>query len=612
MTSKTTSKRASGATVGSKSNKQPEPPLSTSSAVNFFKIEDAASKELSTDKTIKESAAQIAAIRSLLTSSSGNVRRQELKDPLILRAVKLRRLNRYFNFRNNFARDRLAEVRRKVEENYLSLQNLTNETTHLRKNIDVCMEFQAGDSDIGLVGLEEFNASAVAEVNGTGEVSEVDPHQLHLARLKHELGERRSMLANLQELEGRKSALLSDIRGKEQRLSQVRSKIQAIKKATSPLFDVLGLKARPFEIGHKAKAVALGTLSVQLRPLNTNEEFCREIFGTHSIELGCDGLVQIREEVVVEPMDAGGSNGTTEGNGLAADGKGEGKTEALATARAKDFFAAEDALAEGISAEQSQTKALECIGTIRTILGGHGQMLQQQQQSSELLPNAIALRRLNRRSNFRITAARAKVAQMRTRIEERTVELRNALVGVDFLKKCVGRCLDFQSHSHSDIDLIPTEQFFAEVPTFIPRPAEFTRNDAHHLQMALLKHELWTRKNLVDEVKEMEQKRKASLEAIAEAEGALGRLQPRVDTLKRTAKPLLDIVGLKSVVLSVHNRAIPFRPVPVGAETFREIFGDPKGGAVTAVGEGSSGNDGVEDGEEEEPMELGDDDDLLL
>uniref|UniRef100_A0A914HL78 Uncharacterized protein n=1 Tax=Globodera rostochiensis TaxID=31243 RepID=A0A914HL78_GLORO len=583
MTSKTTSKRASGATVGSKSNKQPEPPLSTSSAVNFFKIEDAASKELSIDKTIKESAAQIAAIRSLLTSSSGNVRRQELKDPLILRAVKLRRLNRYFNFRNNFARDRLAE-------------NLTNETTHLRKNIDVCMEFQAGDSDIGLVSLEEFNASAVAEVNGTGEVSEVDPHQLHLARLKHELGERRSMLANLQELEGRKSALLSDIRGKEQRLSQVRSKIQAIKKATSPLFDVLGLKARPFEIGHKAKALkaSLDALSVQLRPLNTNEEFCREIFGTHSIELGCDGLVRIREEVVVEAMDDDG--GTAEGNALAADGRGKEKAEALATARAKDFFAAEDALAEGISAEQIQTKALECIGTIRTLLEGHGQTMQQQ-QSSELLPNAIALRRLNRRSNLRITAARAKVAQMRARMEERTVELRNALVGVDFLKKCVGLCLDFQSHAHSDIDLIPTEQFFAEVPTFIPRPVEATRNDAHHLQMARLKHELWTRKNLVDEVKEMEQKRKASLEAIAEAEGALGRLQPRVETLKRTAKPLLDIVGLKSVVLSVHNRAIPFRPVP--------------GGAVPAVGQGSSANDGVEDGEEEEPMELGDDDDLL-
>jgi len=38
------------------------------------------------------------------------------------------------------------------------------------------------------------------------------------------------LLSNLNELEGRKSALLSDIKGKEQRLSQIGPKIVSIKK----------------------------------------------------------------------------------------------------------------------------------------------------------------------------------------------------------------------------------------------------------------------------------------------------------------------------------------------------------------------------------------------
>ncbi|KAL3083226.1 hypothetical protein niasHS_011028 [Heterodera schachtii] len=595
MSSKTTTSKRGGSGSGKSTGKQSEHHhLITASTLNFFKIEDAASKGLTPENALKESAVQIASIRSSLASHSATVKKHELKDNLLINAMKLRRLNRYFNFRNNFARDRLSEARRKVEENHLSLQNLTNEITHLRKNMDVCMEFQAGDSDIELVGIDEFYASATGETNGT-EVAKTDEHQLHVARLKHELNERRSMLANLQESEGRKSALLSDIRGKEQRLSQIGSKISAIKKATIPLFDVLGLKAQPSEIGDKAKQSPC-PFSVQLRPLYTNEEFCREIFGTHSIELGCDALVRVTEE------SAGPSNGTKENAEMDETSDGKEK-EPLANANSKDFFELEDELSKAENVAEKQTKATQQMDKMRTLLamsddGGN----QNQSALSELLPIAITLRRLNRFSNLQIMAAREKMVKMRECVEKRTNELRNGHVGVDFIKKCVDLCLDFPNPSDSDIDLIPVDQFFIETNS-IALP-EAIRNDAHQLLVARLKHEFWTRKSLVDRVNEVEQKKKAVLEAIGAAEKALGKVNPRVDTLKKTAKPLLDIVGLKSVALSVHNREIPFRPMPIGAEAFREIFGD-SGGVV------AESNELNENEEEEELMELGEDEQLI-
>lgn len=60
----------------------------------------------------------------------------------LILAVKLRNLNRLFSFRNRQENLKLGEVRQKVEEHYLSLQNVTNEITHMKKNIENCLEFR--------------------------------------------------------------------------------------------------------------------------------------------------------------------------------------------------------------------------------------------------------------------------------------------------------------------------------------------------------------------------------------------------------------------------------------------------------------------------------------
>ena len=71
---------------------------------------------------------------------------------------------------------------------------------------------------------------------------------------------------------------------------------------------------------------------------------------------------------------------------------------------------------------------------------------------------------------------------------------------------------------------------------------------------------------------------------------------------------MLDIVGLKSVALSVHNKEIPFRPVPVNSEIFKEIFGE-KSSAKTGqrANLDDAKNEELEDWERELAMDIGED-----
>uniref|UniRef100_A0A1I8B3E4 t-SNARE coiled-coil homology domain-containing protein n=1 Tax=Meloidogyne hapla TaxID=6305 RepID=A0A1I8B3E4_MELHA len=220
------------------SSKSKHNALSSASLKNFFKLEDDLCKHLDTDKICDD-------VRKILTEIRSNSNTIQDKPPThsktnheknsaLILAVKLRNLNRLFTFRNKQANTKLSDVRQKVEDHYLSLQNVSSEIAHMKKNIENCLDFRADIDDIELVNAEELSANSSKEMDNQEEEEKLDDHQLFLQRLNHELNERKSLLSNLNELEGRKSALLSDIKGKEQRLSQIGPKIVSIKKV---IFD---------------------------------------------------------------------------------------------------------------------------------------------------------------------------------------------------------------------------------------------------------------------------------------------------------------------------------------------------------------------------------------
>lgn len=91
----------------------------------------------------------------------------------------------------NKCRVRTHEEKIKIDEHHLELQNLLYEISHLKKEINTCLEFRSVDETISLVSAEEFLNSSSMEVNQTEIVN--NEHKLKLARLDWELRERQKL-----------------------------------------------------------------------------------------------------------------------------------------------------------------------------------------------------------------------------------------------------------------------------------------------------------------------------------------------------------------------------------------------------------------------------------
>jgi THO complex subunit 5 len=89
----------------------------------------------------------------------------------------------------NKTRIRTHEEKNKMDEHHLELQNLLYEISHLRKEINTCLEFRSLHEDISLVTVEQFYANAPADVSRP-DVTRNNEHKLKLAQLDWELIER--------------------------------------------------------------------------------------------------------------------------------------------------------------------------------------------------------------------------------------------------------------------------------------------------------------------------------------------------------------------------------------------------------------------------------------
>uniref|UniRef100_A0A0N4U1L4 Drf_FH3 domain-containing protein n=1 Tax=Dracunculus medinensis TaxID=318479 RepID=A0A0N4U1L4_DRAME len=143
--------------------------------------------------------------------------------------IVLRRLNRFAQYRNRIIRDEVNRERLIVEECFLQLQNINSEIEHLQKEVERCYDFRSADENIDLVPLEEFYANAPSSLSCQN-FSDNNYHELRLARLTWEMMERKNLLGTLQELEGRKGVLLSDIMTKEHRIKSIKPKVEDLHK----------------------------------------------------------------------------------------------------------------------------------------------------------------------------------------------------------------------------------------------------------------------------------------------------------------------------------------------------------------------------------------------
>ncbi|XP_067124081.1 THO complex subunit 5 homolog [Centruroides vittatus] len=163
----------------------------------------------------------------------------------------LKKLNRLDKHRCKRVRESVSEVKQKVDNFHLQLQNLQYEVMHLQKEVTKCLEFRSKDEEIELVPVEEFYKEAPAKISRPTETKN-DPHQLTLARLEWELEQRKRLSEKLHKTESQKQEYQQEIEKKKECLENLQPTLKSILEATQPLHKELGIPLQATQLQHKS------------------------------------------------------------------------------------------------------------------------------------------------------------------------------------------------------------------------------------------------------------------------------------------------------------------------------------------------------------------------
>ncbi|CAF0815738.1 unnamed protein product [Rotaria sp. Silwood1] len=147
---------------------------------------------------------------------------------------KLRSFNRIGRMRVQKARELTAEHRSRLDDQTLEQQNLLYELSHINKEIARCEEFKSKDEQLELVSLEDFYANAPPELTDPN-ITENDPHRLHLFQLDWELMQREKLHDDCKALQTEISDLKKQIVRRRKRLRSLRPKLKQVVKSTDPV-----------------------------------------------------------------------------------------------------------------------------------------------------------------------------------------------------------------------------------------------------------------------------------------------------------------------------------------------------------------------------------------
>ncbi|CCD73968.1 THO complex subunit 5 [Caenorhabditis elegans] len=217
----------------------------------LFNLEDKIATEMGSDRIFEEFLQDYAFLRNAVEEYLDG---KPTSSDTISKIARLRRNTRLTHYGTALMRKEVAERMENVDAKLLQLQNVTSEVQHIQKEIDRCLDFSAGDEELELVPFEQFHTEA-SEIlaNETAD----NEHEQYLARLKFENEQRRELLSTLNELEGRRNVLQSDIRGKEVRLQGLKPKLEDLTKVAEPVFEMVGAKFKDLSIEGEQRKLSL-------------------------------------------------------------------------------------------------------------------------------------------------------------------------------------------------------------------------------------------------------------------------------------------------------------------------------------------------------------------
>lgn len=170
----------------------------------------------------------------------GRVELRELITQISVLFISLRQVNRVILQEEDRIKSETENAKIPVDHTTLQLHNLMYEKNHYLKAIKACKDFKSKYPDIELVPEEEFFRDAPEELKGDPLLKE-DPHKRMLHRLNFELFQRKELCKQREELEQRKKNLQETIANRKKFISSLPSHLKALKKASLPVQQQLGI-----------------------------------------------------------------------------------------------------------------------------------------------------------------------------------------------------------------------------------------------------------------------------------------------------------------------------------------------------------------------------------
>ncbi|XP_050302709.1 THO complex subunit 5 homolog isoform X2 [Anthonomus grandis grandis] len=168
---------------------------------------------------------------------------------------------------------------------------------------------------------------------------------------------------------------------------------------------------------------------------------------------------------------------------------------------------------------------------------------------TNIVLNVCVIKKLNRIDKLSLVSERESLNQEKQKCDSIKLTCQNLVYELHHLVSKTNKCLSFQSEDQN-IELVSVEDFMKNAPEEVTNKfKDHDPNNAeqdHALRLARLEWELTQRKNLAEECKLLEEKKKKVVSEITERKEKLSDLLPLLNMVIKAAKPLQEHLGVSA------------------------------------------------------------------
>ncbi|XP_030751989.1 THO complex subunit 5 homolog isoform X2 [Sitophilus oryzae] len=206
------------------------------------------------------------------------------------------------------------------------------------------------------------------------------------------------------------------------------------------------------------------------------------------------------------------------------------------------------------------------LDQVRELKQSSGDTSQKLSCLTDIVVKICVIKKLNRLDKLAHVLGREALNTEKQKCDSIKLTYQNLVYELHHLVTETNKCLSFKSEDE-DIELVSFEDFMKNAPEAVSKKfIDFDPNDSeqdHALRLARLEWELTQRKNLAEECKALEEKKKKVVEEITERKERLNDLLPLLTTVIKATKPLQEHLGMSSELTRKEHKLAPLLSDPL-------------------------------------------------